>query len=681
MSFKKLSAVKIKYITIIFLVITALMIMSAYFEFYRNKSEIFHLLDEYANSMIYTIDKSSANAIVSDREMENLLTSHLLGVARNVSRLDSITYISNVMLKKIAEENQVYRINVFDSKGDRAFSNVDVDSIHLKSKGKYSPLDYIKPILEGKENEIVIGLKEARFEKGKRFAVAVKRPANKKGAIIVNLDAESYLEFRSKIGFGKILREIGNKSGIEYIILQNKNETIAANKSIEGISGFSNDKFLSDSFNSGETKTRIALLNGKNIYEAIKPFIVDGEKIGLFRIGLSMDEIDSAESRMFTRGIVISITLIFILVIFIAIIISNQNYKIIKNEFNKIQTFTGDILGNMSQAVITLDANGNVKIFNKTAESLFGICMKGISGKNVKELFLKKIKILCDIFEKTNEVKNFEIEYYNNLNERRILSLNSTINYNKDERMDSFTFVISDVTDSKMIEEQMRRNEKLIAMGSLASAVAHEVRNPLNSINMIAQRYEKEFSGKVNSPEFSEITNVLKSESKRVNNIVEEFLKFARPQKLNKSKIQVKDFLDDIEKLFSVQIAQKEINLSFEVQVNNIIEIDAEQMKQVLINIIQNSIDSIDKSGDVTIKYYIKDKSSYFEITDTGCGIQKENLNKIFNLYFTTKKKGNGLGLSIVQQIVYSHNGKIFVDSLEGNGTKFVIEIPLVKIK
>ena len=133
---------------------------------------------------------------------------------------------------KIADENEVFRINIFNQNKDRVFSNVNFDSNHQYQKGKYSPEDYLSPLYEGKESEIIIGLKEARLEKGDRFAVAVRR-ANNNGVIVVNLDAESFINFKNKIGFGKLLLEIGSGTGIVYVVLQNEKEILAANKNVK----------------------------------------------------------------------------------------------------------------------------------------------------------------------------------------------------------------------------------------------------------------------------------------------------------------------------------------------------------------------------------------------------------------------------------------------------------------
>lgn len=671
---RKFSYIKPRYIIIFGLVISLIMIISSYIEFSENKHEIYHLLDEHANSIIYAIDKSSVNTVIADREMENILARHLLGVAYNVARIDSVSRLSHELLVRIADENEVYRINVFNRNGEKEYSNYIPDSTHRKEFGKYSPLDFIDSVISGDKSEVIMGLKSARMEKGVRYAVAVKR-VDRKGAIVVNLDAESFLEFRKKIGFEKTINDIGKKSGIEYIVLQNDKDIITSDKGNAGLSSLKDDKFLQEAFGKDSAISRISEFDGRSVFEIVKPFIVEKEKMGLFRIGLSMEEIKQLENKMLWRGGIISLVIIVITLIVIAVIVSNQNYKMVSEEFNKIQTFTGEILANMTQAVVTVNGNDEIEIFNKKAEKVFGFKASNITGKKYYKVF-ENIKELTDIIENKENHNNREIAYKPEGKEELTLSINTTIITDSGNNISAFNLVIDDITDLRNNEKQRQLNEKMIAMGELASGVAHEVRNPLNSINMIAQRFEKEYSEQMQSEEFKTLSKVLRTESSRVNSIIEQFLRFARPPKLNITEIKTSDFLKEIKSICEITAKEKEVTLEF-LQENPVkLKIDIEQMKQVFINLIQNAIDATGKDGKIIVSCKVKSNKCTFEISDNGAGISGENLNKIFNLYFTTKSKGTGLGLSIVQQIISQHGGKIFVESKEGSGTKFIIELP-----
>jgi two-component system sensor histidine kinase HydH len=250
-----------------------------------------------------------------------------------------------------------------------------------------------------------------------------------------------------------------------------------------------------------------------------------------------------------------------------------------------------------------------------------------------------------------------------------------TPNYNFSKGLESHTIIINDITESRLIEEQSKRNEKLIAMGELASGVAHEVRNPINSIGMIAQRLSREFVPKNDAEEYSSITSLLKDEVIRINKIITQFLKYAKPLDIQLSGIEMSRYMAEIYQMFSDQAAQRKINFKIEGEKNLIAKIDPELYKQAILNIIQNAFDAVNNGGKILVKYLKKDDYFFVTVTDNGKGIEKKDQRKIFDLYYTTRKEGTGLGLSISQKIISQHNGLIdFTTS--SDGTTFKIKTP-----
>ncbi|MCX6156850.1 MAG: ATP-binding protein [Ignavibacteriota bacterium] len=670
---KKFSFLKPKNIIIISVVLVVIIIVSTIYEYNSNKNEIYHLLGEYASSMLHVVSKSSENSIVSDSEMENLLAQHLLGVARNVSRLDSLKLLSDNVLVKVADENEVFRINVFSQNKERIFSNAVSDSGHQRQKGKYTPESYLTPLYEGKEKELVIGLKEARLEKGSRFAVAVRR-ANSDGVIVVNLDAESYLNFKNKIGFGKLILDMGKGTGIVYVALQNEKEILAANRNVNELSAVKDDAELRKLLDGGESVSRVLKFQGSDVFESVSLFRIDNEKIGIFRVGLSMEEVSSVESRMLTRTLIVSLLVIVITVIVLSLVISNQNYTFVENEFKRIQTFTGNILENLSLALITVDAESRIRIFNKAAFEMFGLPYSDITGTNISEVSSVSGTILETLIAK-KQVRNYEVSQEVAGNNKSFM-LNSTDVYTDDNVLDTYSLVIEDITEIRKIEKQLTQNEKFFAMGELASGVAHEIRNPLNTISMISQRLDREYGKVIKSEDFNTLTEVLHSESLRVNGIIEQFLRFAKPANLVMQRIKVSEFLDELLKIVNIQAEAKQIKIYTSIKSDEEVSIDYQQMKQVFINLFRNSIDATGEGGSVNFKYRKAGSKSVYELSDTGCGIPKENLKKIFDIYFTTKSDGTGMGLSIVRQIILQHNGNIEVESEINKGTKIIITLP-----
>jgi two-component system sensor histidine kinase HydH len=226
------------------------------------------------------------------------------------------------------------------------------------------------------------------------------------------------------------------------------------------------------------------------------------------------------------------------------------------------------------------------------------------------------------------------------------------------------------------LEEQMRRNEKLTAMRKLASAVAHEIRNPLNSINLIVDLIKKKYKPVEDIEQYNVNLMTVQKEISRISTIVDEFIHLARLPERKLAPIDFPKLLSEIDALFHARL-ENQINIVYDMHNNPEYHGDPEQLKQVFINLIQNAIEAISPPGKITVTGRTRAEMYEISIKDTGCGISNNDLEQIFDIYFTTKKQGNGIGLAVVHQIISSHNGTIDVESTEGRGTTFLLRFPL----
>lgn len=652
------------------------MVLSAYIELEQSKEDVFHLLSEQANTLTETITSSSLNALKSSTELENLIAQRLLNNARLIRSLDSISSLTHEKLIKIGKENNLYRINIFNRNGDRIQTNrVEEEDIHYVGEEKVNRYSEIEPIITGRAEEMIIGLKKAIHVDEQRFAVAVAR-SGKRGAIVVNMNAEDFLQFRKRIGIGKIVRDIGDNAGIEYVALQDSLGIMAASSNVKELSSFLDDDFLHSSINSDSVFTRISTFEDHEVFEVARGLNVDAEFIGVFRIGISLDEIRSIEARMVRRLIFISIILTIIGIIVLSILFTNQNLKMLSDEFGNYKSFTNSFLENMKEGVITVSNNSEITLFNMSAENLFSVSRDELLGKNLDNINIKGLEFLKKLISgSTDSYKNLEVHTETNTGEK-YFSVNITPNYNLSHGLESHTIILNDITETKMIEEQAKRNEKLIAMGELASGVAHEVRNPINSIGMIAQRLSREFEPKSDVEEYSSITNLLKDEVNRINKIITQFLRYAKPLNVQMVDVDINKYMAEIYQMFAETAEQRKIYFSVDGEKNLTAKLDPELYKQAILNIIQNAFDAVPDGGRIFIKYTIKNKHLVVEISDNGKGIEKKDQSKIFDLYFTTRKEGNGLGLSISQKIISQHNG-IINFTTGTSGTTFKIITPI----
>ncbi len=664
-----------KIVIVISVIIGIVMITSAYFELNESKKEIFRVLSEQSSSLIETISLSSVNTLNASDEIENLIAVRLLDNARLIRSLDSLNLLTRSKLIQLGKENNLFRINIFNKKGDRVLTNRVPLPGHIHPEERVNRYNQLKSILTGKTKQLIIGLKNSEYSNEERFSVAIARAFNK-GAIVLNLDAKDFLEFRKKIGIGRIIQDIADNSGIEYIALQDTIGILAASNSVKSMDPIEGDKFLENAEKSDSTFMRISKFNGHEIYEVVKRLEFDNDVVGIYRLGISLDEVKSLEARMYRRIIIISIILAAISIIVLSIIFTTQNLQAVSNEFGKFKTFTGTILEDMREAVIVVNNEFSITLFNKSAEELFKIKRDKVIGQNLRYFLDGKLTFILDA-AKTSDNNTADIRQTVEINNQtKFLSLSFTKNLNDQNIIENYTIVINDFTERKNLEEQSKRQEKLSAMGELASGVAHEIRNPINAIGMIAQRLNKEFSPNKDPEEYNSILNVLKDEVTRINKIITQFLNYAKPLEIEPKIIEANEYFEDIYRLYVDQSKLKKINLQKLSSDSIKIRIDPELMKQALMNIVQNAIDAVDENGFVNINYYKSANLLNIVIEDNGKGIEENQLKRIFDLYFTTKKEGNGLGLSISQKIVNQHNGTIIVESKMNHGTKFIIKIP-----
>ena len=237
-----------------------------------------------------------------------------------------------------------------------------------------------------------------------------------------------------------------------------------------------------------------------------------------------------------------------------------------------------------------------------------------------------------------------------------------------------------------IIQEDVRRLEadhalsaKLTAMGELASGVAHEIRNPLNAISVIIQRLKREFEPKFDDAEYSELTDIIQKETDRINDSVKQFLTLARPPVLNRTEANLNECVAHVTTLFKPRAEQKGCRL--DVALGNIpqISFDTELCGQALLNLLDNALAAVDSNGRISIKTYRRGRACFLEVADNGPGIADKDKERVFDLYYTTKPTGTGIGLPNVLRIVKEHGGRVEVLDNRGGGTIFRMEFPIAQ--
>lgn len=362
---------------------------------------------------------------------------------------------------------------------------------------------------------------------------------------------------------------------------------------------------------------------------------------------------------------------------------------------NQIYQFHKSIIQNINAGLITLDLDGEITFANKIAAWLLGYEVEELLGQDFKRFFKSpeeadKFLSLCTLPGK--KIDNWESEFLHKSDQKLIVGINSSYLEDAANGFEGVVLLLRDLTEVQQLRNQVERMERLALLGELSAGIAHEVRNPLAGIKAATQLLEENFAA---SELQKQVVQRIVREVDKANRLLKEFFKFARPTRPRPGFIHIEKIVDSVYLLLAPRL--KKSGISFEEHFPSRlpqIYADETQVEQVILNLFLNAIEAMPAGGALkvsaskksltildpgkTAKALPDQNMDYvlLEIADTGTGIAPENLDKIFNPFFTTKSEGLGLGLAICSRLIQENNGKIDVASQAGAGTTIVVALP-----
>jgi len=243
----------------------------------------------------------------------------------------------------------------------------------------------------------------------------------------------------------------------------------------------------------------------------------------------------------------------------------------------------------------------------------------------------------------------------------------------------SFNFMVQRLREDRKLEERLRETEHLSAVGQLSRSIAHEIRNPLNfislSIDHIRDKYRPETEEQ--SKNLDALISSMKQEIHRLNRLINDYLDYGRPLRLNIQRLNIRDLLRDVVEIIRAKSDSEKVSIIEEYSFLPDVMIDPELVKTCIYNIVSNSFQAMPDGGTLRFKTERDDGRFLLSISDTGTGVSRENIEKIFEPFFTTKTNGLGLGLATTKRIIEEHGGRIRFHSTEGKGSEVTISLPL----
>lgn len=501
-----------------------------------------------------------------------------------------------------------------------------------------------------------------------------------------------------------LLRETAALPDISYLFIVNKNGTVLAHnqKEKEG-QIYGRDLDLTKIINSKRTGWRIKKDGKENkVFEVYKKFSpVKGEKSndstgmmsmhqkmhgGQFNdadgydntvifVGLDMQLIEQADKGDTQHSIMMAVILALIGFTGLILVFIVQRYAATRSSLSRIQIFSDNLVENMPVGLIATDTNKQIISVNPAAKSILNI--QSTRGRqNLDAALPVELESLLQSIDKEKNLVEKEIHIDGLKEQSIILEVIASPLYDKEGISLGSLLILRDKTELNRLKIEMEQNKRLAAIGRLAAGVAHEIRNPLSSLKGYATFFKEIFD---KSSENYTIADVMIKEVDRLNRVVSELVELTKPVTMSGKPVNIQSLIQESIKLMGYEAEMKNIEIKTDLDPDvPQIYADTDRLKQVLLNLYLNAIQSMKGSGTLGIRLFQNqsDQTVRITVSDTGTGIKKEDLPDIFEPYFTTKLSGTGLGLAIVHNIVKAHKGEINAKSEPGKGTCFTIILP-----
>jgi len=347
-----------------------------------------------------------------------------------------------------------------------------------------------------------------------------------------------------------------------------------------------------------------------------------------------------------------------------------QGMRVTRITLTNMELYTKNIIESMPDGLITFDSGRRVVGCNPKALELTTMNIETIMGMVMEELFPDRS---METMEKQNEVSSFTYTFSNARGVEVPVEISVSSLHDKENNDWGSVFLLRDLRKIRAMEEQLVRSHRLAALGRMAAGIAHEIRNPLGTLRGFAQY----FRAKADDEASIEYSSLMIGEVDRLNQSISSLLQFSRPRNPDLVSLDTTKLLEKTYKLLEHDLAEKKISLQKDFRCTVPVEADGDLLLQVLLNLLKNAINASELGATVFLSCENDRDKIYITVTDTGIGMSRDEREQMFDPFFTTRKTGTGLGLTVSHQIVEQHHGTLEVDSEQGRGTSITMILPI----
>ncbi len=396
----------------------------------------------------------------------------------------------------------------------------------------------------------------------------------------------------------------------------------------------------------------------------------------IYVVQLDFEQFNSSLRRQFLQIIILSIATLLVGIAGALSYLTLRGLKGSQQSLGQIRAFTDILVSSLPVGLIATDSQGVIRVCNDAAGEVLGIESDRIRGK-IPEICLPpglaKMFFANNHAEKAERQKEIPLDL--DPKKPMTLQLASMVVLDNDGRLAGEVLLIRDLTEVKSLEKELQRSERLAVLGKMAAGVAHELRNPLSSIKGLAVLLKSQVIASTGGVETADI---LVKEVERLNRSIGELLDYARPGQLTREPTAIDDIIKKTVSLVQIDAESYKITLVLGLAAElPMVQIDRDKCNQVLLNLFLNAIQAMPNGGVLTVRTERDGGMIVVSIRDSGVGIPQENLQRVFDPYFTTKSNGTGLGLALSAKIVEEHGGAMKIFSTPNEYTEVRVMLPL----
>ncbi|MDD3731113.1 MAG: ATP-binding protein [candidate division Zixibacteria bacterium] len=658
-----------RFILTIFITLALAVFVIAWISIRASRSDSFELLVLQGTAFTEALAQAAENALKAETFYDHLVQKRYSDLVGTLLDYD-LEKLTELQLVDFALNHDIYGIYVYGMD-----SNLFLEGYSRGPRVNLPEfvIDEVEQLIRDPQTNYVL-LHDEEGSAGGSIHYYLELTNRLDYVVVLVAEAAYYSEALRQTGIGYLAQKMAREKDVRYIIYQTREGIIFASRKPGNLLAIESDPFLSAALDSDSIRHRVFTFQEEKVLELVRPFASVQYPFGLFRVGMSLEKYYAVSRRFDQQMIILSGVLFILLVVAILYINSKRRRMEISLKYTEMKTITDKIFEQMQTGVAVVDAGGMVRLANVAFERIFGL--SDITGKSWRALVSVPELSLESFITGSREADEIEITREVRNETREILIARSRI-ISEEAGLTSVVMVAYDISSLKAYERQAARRERLSEMGNLAAGVAHEIRNPLNTISIAAQRLASEFSPGHNQAEYLSFTEKIRNETKRLNDIITRFLALAREEKKNRTIVYLDRLIGEFTEFIRAEADKLQIEIVVDAESEMTMKANPDQIKQIFQNLYNNTKEALNgQAGKFLIKAEKNNGKIIMRFSDNGPGIEPELREKVLSPYFTTKDGGTGLGLPTVYKIVSDLDGEMNIKSGTLGGTDVIISFP-----